>query len=82
MQGAGQRQEEGQDRSLFSSHCVYFAGQCMNIFQTAAGLCVCLVLAERREVLLELLPCCPAEFLCSGPGHWGALGAEAADAQE
>lgn len=54
----------------------------MNIFHTAAGLWVCLVLAEKIEVLLELLPCCPAEFLCSGPGHWGALGAEAADAQE
>lgn len=35
-----------------------------------------------REVLLELLSCCPSEFLCSGPGLWGALGAEAADAVE
>lgn len=61
------------------SWCVYFTGECMNVFRTAAGLWVCLVLAERRgEFLLELLSYCPSECLCSGPRLWGALGTEAA----
>lgn len=51
-------------------------------FRAAEGLWLCLVLAAGRELLLELLSYCPSEFLCSGPGLWDALGAEAADAVE
>lgn len=54
----------------------------MNIFRTAAELWVSLVLARGRVVLLELLSYRSSEFLCSSLRLWGALGAEAADAEE